>query len=58
MNKDDFHIPFVKSLVIVAIVTVFAMVSSHYLVNYYCSHYHYQYSSSQYATPVSSERGK
>lgn len=38
MNKNDFHIPFIKSLVIVAIVTIFSMVSSHYVVNYYMTH--------------------
>lgn len=32
---EDFHKPFIKSLVIVAIVTLFALVSSKYIVNYY-----------------------
>ena len=32
---EDFHKPFIKSLLIVAIVTVFAMVSSRFVVNYY-----------------------
>lgn len=31
----EFHKPFIKSLVLVAVVAVFAMVSSNYLVNYY-----------------------
>ncbi len=34
MNKE-FHKPFIKSLLIVALATVFAMVSSHYIVGYY-----------------------
>lgn len=33
--NDDFHKPFIKSLMVVAFVTVFAMVSSKLLVNYY-----------------------
>lgn len=32
---DEFHKPFLKSLVFVAFVTIFAMVSSHYIVKYY-----------------------
>jgi len=36
---EDFHKPFIKSLLIVAIVTVFAMVSSRYVVDYYYSLY-------------------
>ena len=32
---NEFHKPFIKSLVLIAVVTIFAMVSSHYIVNYY-----------------------
>ena len=32
---EDFHKPFIKSLLIVAIVTLFSLVSSKYIVNYY-----------------------
>ena len=32
---NEFHKPFIKNLVLIAIVTMFAMVSSHYIVNYY-----------------------
>ena len=32
---EDFHKPFIKSLLIVAVVTLFALVSSKYIVNYY-----------------------
>jgi len=32
---NEFHKPFIKSLILVAIVTIFAMVSSKYVVEYY-----------------------
>jgi|688.fasta_scaffold44890_5 hypothetical protein len=32
---DEFHKPFLKNLVFVAFVTIFAMVSSHYVINLY-----------------------
>jgi hypothetical protein len=32
---NEFHKPFIKSLLLVAIITVFAMVSSKYIINYY-----------------------
>jgi hypothetical protein len=35
MRTNEFHKSFIQSLIIVAIVTVFAMVSSRYMVNYY-----------------------
>jgi hypothetical protein len=38
MKSNEFHKPFIKSLVIVAFVTVFAMVSSKYVVEYYMNH--------------------
>jgi multisubunit Na+/H+ antiporter MnhC subunit len=37
MRTNELHKPFIQSLVLVAIVTVFAMVSSKYVVNYYLS---------------------
>ena len=41
-NKNvDFHIPFIKGLVLVALVTLFAMISSHYIVDYYMGHQYY-----------------
>lgn len=33
--NEDFHKPFLQSLLIVAITTVVFMVSSHYMINYY-----------------------
>lgn len=35
MMNNEFHKPFIKSLILVAIVTVFAMVSTRYVANYY-----------------------
>jgi len=35
MRTNEFHKSFIQSLIIVAIVTVFAMVSSRYMVEYY-----------------------
>jgi hypothetical protein len=35
---NEYHKPFIKSLILVAFVTVFAMVSSRYVVNYYYNH--------------------
>jgi hypothetical protein len=35
--SDEFHKPFLKNLVFVAFVTIFAMVSSHYVIKYYMS---------------------
>jgi len=36
--NNEFHKPFIKSLIIVALVTVFAMVSSKYIIEYYMNH--------------------
>jgi hypothetical protein len=35
MMTEELHKPFLKSMILVAFVTVFAMVSSKYVVNYY-----------------------
>jgi hypothetical protein len=37
--NEEFHKPFVRSLLIIAFVTVFTMVSSRYVVDYYYSLY-------------------
>jgi len=44
---NEFHKPFIKSLSIIALVTIFAMFSSRYIVNYYSnlSHKTVEYSS-------------
>jgi len=35
MRTNEYHKPFIRSLILVAFVTVFAMVSSKYVANYY-----------------------
>lgn len=35
MKMNEFHKPFIKSLVLITIVTLFAMISSRYIVNHY-----------------------
>ena len=35
MKTKEFHEPFIKALVLVAIVTVFTMISTEYIVRYY-----------------------
>ena len=56
---NEFHKPFIKSLVVITIVTMFAMVSSRYIVNYYSnlSHKTVEYSSnnSQFGTAYGKE---
>jgi hypothetical protein len=38
MKNDDFHKPFIKSMMFVAFITIVSMISSHYLINYYGKH--------------------
>jgi len=56
---NEFHKPFIKSLVLIAIVTVFAMVSSRYLINFHSNTYYktIEYSSqkSQFGTVYGKE---
>ena len=33
--NEEFHKPFIKSLIVVGLVTLFAMISSRYIVDYY-----------------------
>ena len=35
--NEEFHKPFIKNLLVVSIITVVAMVSSQYIINYYYS---------------------
>ena len=35
MKSEEFHKPFVKSLVLVVLVTIGSMIFSHYIVDYY-----------------------
>ena len=54
MTKE-FHQPFIKSLVIVAFVTVFAMVSSKYVVDFYYNHKFSPPKSIEYSSQKSQE---
>lgn len=58
MKTSEFHQPFIKALVLVAIVTVFTMISSRYIVKYYIeSHLNtYQFTSEQ--SQLSTDWGK
>lgn len=58
MNKNDFHIPFIKSLLIIGLATIIAMISSHYLIDYCFDHSKYQYSSSYYDNNTSTNEQK
>lgn len=53
MNKTEFHQPFIKSLIIVAIVTVFAMISSRFVVDYYMNHSFYSSKTYDYSSQKS-----
>lgn len=39
MKTKEFHEPFIKALILVAIVTVFTMISTDYIVRYYLEPY-------------------
>ena len=56
---NEFHKPFIKSLVLIAIVTMFAMVSSRYILNFHSDTYYktLEYSSqkSQFGTVYGKE---
>lgn len=59
MKTEEFHKPFIKNLILIAVVTMFAMVSSRYIVNYYSNltHKTIEYSSqnSQFGTVYGKE---
>lgn len=38
MKNNDFHQPFIKSLLLVAFVTIGTMIFSHFLIDYYSKH--------------------
>lgn len=56
---NEFHKPFLKSLVIISLVTVVAMVSSHYLVSFYSNTHQktleYSSQNSQFGTVYAKE---
>lgn len=53
MSKNEFHIPFIKNLMIVAFVTVVALVSSHYAIHYYMNNLVLSEKSINYSTNTS-----
>jgi hypothetical protein len=53
---EEFHKPFVKSLLLVAFVTVFAMVSSRYVANYYTNTKFYPAKTIEYSSQKSQEQ--
>ena len=53
---NEFHKPFIKSLLLIAIVTVFAMVSSKYIVNYYSKYNILPAKSIKYSSEKSQEQ--
>jgi spore coat protein CotF len=55
LMNNEFHKPFIKSLLIVALVTVFAMISSKYIVEYYINHSFYPHKNLEYSSQKSQE---
>jgi hypothetical protein len=53
---EEFHKPFVKSLLIIAFVTVVTMVSSRYVANYYTNTKFYPAKSIEYSSQKSQEQ--
>lgn len=56
MSQKEFHKPFIKSLLIVAIFTVFTMISSKYIVEYYMNHSFYPQKTIEYSSQKSQEK--
>jgi hypothetical protein len=55
MTDPEIHQPFIKSLLIVAFVTIFAMVSSRFIVDYYSKHSFYPFKTMEYSSQKSYE---
>jgi hypothetical protein len=53
---EEFHKPFVKSLLIIAFVTVVSMVSSRYVANYYTNTKFYPAKTIEYSSQKSQEQ--
>lgn len=53
---NEYHKPFIKSLLIVAVVTVFTMVSSRYVVDYYYKHNFIPAKSLEYSSQKSHDK--
>ena len=48
--NENFHKPFIKSLIIASVVTVFAMVSSKFVIEYYMNHSLYPHKTIEYSS--------
>lgn len=55
MSVKEFHKPFIKSLVIVAVVTVFSIVSSRFIVDYYLNSLIISQKNTEYSSSKSQE---
>lgn len=55
---NEYHKPFIKSLILVALVTVFAMVSSRFVVNYYSKYNLLPAKSIEYSSQKSQDETK
>jgi hypothetical protein len=53
--NNEFHKPFIKSLLIVAVFTIFAMVSSKYIIEYYINHSFYPHKTIEYSSQKSQD---
>ena len=53
---EEFHKPFVKSLLVIAFVTVVSMVSSRYVANYYTNTKFYPAKTIEYSSQKSQEQ--
>jgi|LakMenE27Jul10ns_1017307.scaffolds.fasta_scaffold02688_2 hypothetical protein len=56
MKTNEFHKPFIKSLILVAFVTVFAMISSKYVANYYLNTKFHPAKTIEYSSQKSQEQ--
>ena len=58
MMNEEFHKPFVKSLMIVAFVTIIAMVSSRFVIEYYSNLSFHLQKTIEYSSQQSQEQNK
>lgn len=56
--NEEYHKPFIKGLFVIAIVTIFAMVSSRFVVNYYMNQSFYPYKTIEYSSQKSQDEIK
>jgi hypothetical protein len=56
MKTEEFHKPFIQGLMIVAIITVFSIVSSRFLVDYYLNSLIISQKNTEYSSQKSQEQ--